>query len=459
MKNLLEHIEQSIRERKLLRPGDKILVAVSGGLDSMVLLRVLCELTPRFNWKLWVAHFNHQLRGRASDADERFVTKVASQLGLPIQVGRGDVKALAKKKAVSIEMAARELRHRFLAQTARRVNCSVVAVAHHADDQVELFLLRLLRGAGSEGLAGMKWASISPQDTRVRIIRPMLDITKEAIVQFAREKQIRYREDASNASVDFLRNRVRHELLPLLRRRFQPALNRAILRLMDIAGADAELANEFALTWLKSASAKRRFAEQPVGLQRRIIQLQLREQNIGADFELIEALRKSPGETVTVSRGVRVQCDAAGNVSRAKLVSAGFRRARLKVQLFGRSGLLDFDGIQISWSKVVRHGSVFEKGVLNREIFDAERVGTHIILRHWQAGDRFQPIGMATAVKLQDWFTNRKISRERRHKLIVATTGRGEIFWVEGERIAEQFKLTSETRARLVWSWKRAETT
>jgi len=459
MKNLLEHVEQSIRGRKLLRPGDKILVAVSGGLDSVVLLHLLHDLAPRFNWRLCVAHFNHQLRGRASEADQRFVNTVASHLKLPIQIGRGDVKALAKKKAVSIEMAARELRHNFLAETARRLNCSAVALAHHADDQVELFWLRLLRGAGSEGLAGMKWSSDSPGDRRVRIIRPILDAAREALVQFAREKHIHYREDASNASVDFLRNRVRHELLPLLRRRFQPALDATILRVMEIVGADAELANGFALAWLKSAAAKRNFAAQPVGLQRRIIQIQLRELGVNPDFDLIEALRSSPGQPVTISPSLRVQCDVAGYVSRVKEKGNGFRRERLKVQLLGRSGLAKFDGAEISLARVVRRGSVPGRRVLNREIFDADRVGTHLVLRHWRAGDRFRPIGMATAVKLQDWFTNRKIPREQRRKLIVAETEHGEIFWVEGERIGERFKLTSETRKRLIWSWKRGQTT
>jgi tRNA(Ile)-lysidine synthase len=386
------------------------------------------------------------------------VSKVASQLALPIQIGRGDVKDFARKKAVSIEMAARELRHSFLAKTARRLNCSVVALAHHADDQVELFVLRLLRGAGSEGLAGMKWASVSPADGRVRIIRPMLDVTRKAVIQFAREKHIRYREDASNASVDFLRNRVRHEVLPLLRRCFQPAVDSTILRVMDIVGADAELANGFALAWLASPSAGL-FAKQPVGLQRRILQLQLREQNISINFELIEALRKSTGQAVTVSPGLRVQCDAAGRVTRVREKNDGFRRARLKVQLRGPSGLSEFAGAEISWSKVVRRGTALGRRVQNREIFDADRIGAHIVLRHWRAGDRFQPVGMATAVKLQDWFTNRKIPREQRRKRIVAEAAQGEIFWVEGERIGERFKLTSDTHQRLVWHWQRGETT
>ena len=124
--------------------GERILVAVSGGVDSMVLLAAMHELAGAAGWKLSVAHFNHQLRGRASAADERFVGQAAGKLGLPFYAGRGAVKSFAKKRGVSIEMAARELRHKFLAQTARRFKCPVVALAHHADDQVELFFLRLL---------------------------------------------------------------------------------------------------------------------------------------------------------------------------------------------------------------------------------------------------------------------------------------------------------------------------
>jgi tRNA(Ile)-lysidine synthase len=120
---------------------------------------------------------------------------------------------------------------------------------------------------------------------------------------------------------------------------------------------------------------------------------------------------------------------------------------------------LEFSGAQISWRKVADRGASFGKPMAGQETFDADLVGVRIILRHWRAGDRFQPIGMAVAVKLQDWFTNRKIARERRRELIVATTARGKIFWVEGERIGEQYKLTTATRRRLIWRWKRGKTT
>jgi tRNA(Ile)-lysidine synthase len=459
MRDLLENVGQSIRERKLLRHGESILVAVSGGLDSMVLLHLLHGLAPQFGWRLCVAHFNHQLRGRASDADERFVRTTAAALDLPVRAGRGAVRAFAKQRSLSIEMAARGLRHQFLAQTARRLKCRAIAVAHHADDQVELFCLRLLRGAGGEGLAGMKWGTVSPADDGVRIIRPLLEVTRESLARFAREHGIRYREDASNASLDILRNRVRHELLPLLRRRYQPAIDRTILRTMDIVGADAEFANEAARAWLKLEPSSRRIADQPIGLQRRIIQLQLQKLNIEADFDLIETLRGSPGQPVTVAPGRRIQRDDAGRIFPVATTSNRFRRQREVVRLAGRSGLANFGGAKIKWRSLARRGDGLGRPRPGQEVFDADQIGSRIILRHWRAGDRFQPIGMTVAVKLQDWFTNRKVPAERRRELIVATTARGAVFWVEGQRIGERFKLTAGTRRRLIWRWVRAKTT
>ena len=172
------------------------------------------------------------------------------QLKLPFVVARADVRKFTEKSKLSIEMAARKLRHEFLARVARERRISVVTLAHHADDQVELFFLRVLRGAGGEGLAGMKWRSPSPVDGRITLVRPLLDVTRAELREFARENRIRFREDATNARLDLPRNRVRNELLPLLRRRYQPALTRTILRLMEIVGAEAEVVGEMAQQWL-----------------------------------------------------------------------------------------------------------------------------------------------------------------------------------------------------------------
>ena len=258
MTDFLQRVEQNIQNRELFKRGGKILVAVSGGLDSMVLLHILHRLSPHNRWRLSVAHLNHRLRGRSSDADERLVRSTCKKLKLPIFVERIDVRRLGKEQKLSVEMAARKARHEFLARVAVRKRIPAIALAHHADDQIELFFIRLLRGAGGEGLAGMKRRSPSPVAREIEIIRPFLAERKSALQEYALENKIRFREDATNAVPDFLRNRIRLELLPLLRRGYQPALSRNVLRLMEIIGAESELTGQMAEDWLGSARQRKR---------------------------------------------------------------------------------------------------------------------------------------------------------------------------------------------------------
>ncbi len=455
MTSLLQRVEQNIQNRQLLKRGNKTLVAVSGGLDSMVLLFALISLAKKWRWKITVAHFNHQLRGRDSDADERFVRKTAAALKLPFVTGRADVKQFARQSKLSIEMAARKLRHEFFTRVARERKISAVALAHHADDQVELFFLRVLRGAGGEGLAGMKWRAPSPADKTITLLRPLLDLSKNELGEFARANKIQFREDATNFSSDFLRNRVRNELLPLLREKYQPGLNKTILRLMEIVGAESDFVGNAAssLRFDPVRTLKRFvFGELPAAIQRRILQTQLGELGLIADFELIEQLRESGGRFVSVNSSLSVSRDANGRLELRAQSSENFNLNELEINLPGRAGQVGFDGVKFSWnfSGSRKHPSRQAR----REFFDADKIGNKIILRHWRAGDRFQPIGLKSAVKLQDLFTNEKIPRARRRALIMATTITGEIFWVEGLRIAGNFKLTPQTKRRLAWCWQ-----
>lgn len=418
----------------------------------MVLLAVLHELAGGHGWKLCVAHFNHQLRGRASDGDERLVQLTATKLGLPFAVGRGDVKLFAKERGISVEMAARELRHQFLAQTARRLRCPAVALAHHADDQVELFFLRLLRGSSGEGVAGMKWSSPSPVRRSARLVRPLLAVSKLELLEFARANKIRFREDATNVSRDMLRNRVRHELLPVLREKFQPALNRTVLRLMELVGAEAEVVEALAREWLGKSSRNRAWARLALAVQRRVIQIQLQRLKVTPDFELVERLRLQPGKLVSAAPQKFLVREASGRVKRVVAENRAFDSTARKLNLTASSGVL-FGGLEVKWKFAPSRGLVRPKPVPQCEFFDADQVGAKVVLRHWRPGDRFQPIGMKTAVKLQDWFTNQKIPAPRRRELWLATTATGEIFWVEGLRIGEGFKLTAATRKLLVWRW------
>src|SRR5436309_9927759 len=175
----------------------------------MVLLDLLHRLAPRHRWQLIVAHFNHQLRGAASDADERLVRRVAGRLGLPFARDCWPREDHRKTQRSGLEMAARLARHQFLSRTARASGAPTIALAHHADDQAELFFLRLLRGAGGDGLAGMKWRGPSPVDPHLTLVRPLLDLRKTEIVACAKERHIRFREDASNRDERHDRNWLR----------------------------------------------------------------------------------------------------------------------------------------------------------------------------------------------------------------------------------------------------------
>jgi tRNA(Ile)-lysidine synthase len=476
--DLLQHVEENIQNRRLLKRGQAVLVAVSGGMDSMALLHLLHELSSRHQWKLTVAHFNHQLRGRSSDADEKLVRRTAAAMKLPFVAGRANVKEFAQKSKLSVEMAARKLRHDFFASATMERKIRVVALAHHADDQVELFFLRVLRGAGGEGLAGMKWRSPSPVDSKIMLVRPLLDATKAELRGFVRESEIRFRDDATNASPDVPRNRVRNELLPLLLRHYQPALAKTVLRLMEIIGAEADLVGEIARQWLVSKQKTKRaprpvplparrgegglrpgegtvFKDLPVAVQRRVLQLQLTELGVAADFELIEQLRQSSGKYVSVSPNLSIARDADGKLDCKKYVASGFNVKDLSVNLAGRAGDVEFDGVRFGWRLETGANFARPHGQKACESFDADKAGGNITLRHWRPGDRFQPIGLRSPVKLQDLFTNRKIPRARRRELIVAAAENREIFWVECLRISENFKLTSQTKRRLVWRWQR----
>ncbi len=436
----------------------------------MVLLHIMHSLAVEWRWNLTVAHVNHSLRGRSSDADERLVKRAATTLNIPAISARAEVRKYSSKAGVSLEMAARHLRHCFLARTARLKKLTHIALAHHADDQVELFFVRLFRGSGGEGLSGMSYVNPSPMDPKCQLVRPLLDFSKSQLADYAKRHHISYREDATNSSSAILRNRVRHELLPLLRKSYQAGIDQTVLRAMSILSAEQHLTDDLARAWLQKNTkplglrknvSNLPFQELPIAIQRRSLQLQLLELDVPPDFFIIEYLRCSPDVPITFG-GLKpfqaVSRDENGRVAlnnNANRVPA-FRRSHKRVHLQARHGHIRFGGLDFSWAIGPLNPDWRTPKPPGQEVFDADRVGSTIILRHWRAGDRFWPIGMPNAVKLQDLLTNAKIAREARRLLVVATTANGEIFWVQGLRISEHFKVQAATNRSLLWKWERA---
>ena len=345
------------------------------------------------------------------------------------------------------------MRHAFLARAARQRGIATVATAHHADDQVELFFLRVLRGAGSAGLAGMK-SSSSPAEQGITLVRPLLGQSKADLAEFARAHGVRFSEDASNASLDILRNRVRHELLPLLRAKYQPALDRCVLREMELARAEADLVSELAAQWF-ARGRRKPLARRPVAVQRQVIREQLYQLGQPVDFELVESLRARPNHPVPARPGHCLILGANGLVRLQKVEKMDFEAGLLRLNLNRRRRAAQFGQVKVSWELADRTGMNCVRRP-NAECFDAGKVGARICLRHWQPGDRYHLIGAAAPAKLQDIFTNLKVPRSERRRRVVAATGQGGIFWVEGLRIGEGFKLDETTVRRLTWRWQRA---
>ena len=258
----------------------RALVAVSGGRDSVALLHGLLALGRR---RLTVLHLDHRLRGRASTADAKFVARLARDLGLPLVSARADVRGYAKARGVSLEQAARELRHVFYAAAARRERCRNVFLAHHADDQVETCLFNFLRGSGPAGLAGMRPKSeIRIDRLALTLLRPMLALRRPQIESWLRARKIGWREDASNLSADHTRNRLRHRVLPILFEEFGPSFPEAILRSASLFAAEDD--------WMRLAAEKaaarslelpvRELADHPLALRRRIVRGWLKESGV-----------------------------------------------------------------------------------------------------------------------------------------------------------------------------------
>ena len=452
---LWQRVGKVMTARRLVARGGALLVAVSGGADSMVLLAVLRRLAARHEWRLAVAHFNHRLRGAESDADAALVRDVAEQYDLPWFEESWRHAEDSRVKLHGREMAARLARHEFLARAAAKFGGNTVALAHHADDQAELFFLRLFRGAGGEGLGGMAWANASPVDASVQLVRPLLQETRAELRAFAAQHGIAFREDASNADRAHERNRIRHELLPLLAREFEPAITTVVGRAMELVGADAEFTRVAGEKWL-AARRRAAFEKLPSALQRQVVRLQLRALGVEAEFDLIEQLRGGADTPVTVRADMVVWRDAAGVVAAGPANAPEFDHAEAAFDLAEDSGEVRFSRLQIEWQRVPEAGARLASPRVPRcEFFDADKVGPRILLRHWRAGDRFQPIGMQGPVKLQDLFAAARVPRAQRHELVVAATAAGTVFWVEGLRMSEQFKLDSKTVRRLKWQWVR----
>jgi len=414
----------------------------------MVLLDILTS--PReYHLNLLLAHLNHLLRGEESDRDEEFVREAAGRYGLPCLVERVAVRELARTERRSLEDAGREARQRFLERVLRKEGGTVVALAHHADDQAETVLMRLLRGSGTTGLSGMSYRAGWK-------VRPLLDATRQEIVAYADSRNIAFREDRSNDDRSFLRNRIRHELLPLLAA-YNPHISRTLGTTAAIVAADDE-----ALT----SRAEERFAllatiaegevllpvteltHEPDAMRFRIYRRAIREINGDAraisyrHLRDVDGLlrRNSPSCSVTLPRSLRVgRVYASLRFSRDETAAAG---DDIRIDSFGRFLMFGGELLVAPVAPLIHYASL----TASHALIDPESAPFPWRVRSFREGDRMVPFGMTGRGKLKDIFINLKIPRHRRRELPILCDGDGNILAVLGIRRSNVATLTDATR-------------
>lgn len=455
---LERRVEAWVRAKHMVAVGDRIIIAVSGGPDSVALLSVLNSWKTIWKFELWVAHFNHGLRGGESEEDARFVRRLCGRLGVEFVCQQLDLdERVRRRKRLSLQEYAREVRYQALSEMAEQLSATKIALGHTADDQAETVLMWMIRGSGATGLSGIQ------PIRRPRCIRPLLQVSRDEIVAYLQAQGLDYRVDSSNLKPVYLRNRIRQDLMPVLKR-FNPSMVRVLSRQADILGEENRYLDHLAsqaLDHVKCAGTEReltlsrtRLLALPLALQRRVVRLVFQQGGqtmMNPRFDAIAAVldrvvggRSSSSVTVC---GVFVTREYED-------IRFQFQHAFADPQQEGRTGQLNCSiPSQLVWpmtGQTIEVGMDTYRGNALRTdryhaLFDASSFTKDLLVRSWRPGDHFCPLGLdGKRKKLQDFFSDMKVTRSKRKviPLLVAPEG---ILWVVGYRTDHRFRVTDTT--------------
>ena len=461
--SLYSDVLKLIRRHKLLAGAETVVVGLSGGPDSVCLLDVLALMRERgdIDAAVHAAHLNHCLRGEESDEDERFVRELAGTMGVPITVDRRDVGAVQAEEGGSMEAVARRERYAFLASVAESVGAAAVAVAHHADDQIETVLHRLIRGAGLKGLRGIPLTRLMDDGSPTRLIRPLLGSRRADIVDYLDERGLASRSDSSNLDTTLTRNNIRHTLLPRIESEFNPAFGESLLRLSRSATDVHELLLDVAHTAAVECVSGNVLNVEAFGLAHGAVRPllidlavewvdplhpQLDAKHYDAVVGL--ALDGAPGARLDLPGDI-VASRSSDEVSFAKR-QPGEPASPVCVPLACPGETVDeIAGVRVVVELLERSDFDLDAFVSAKtcydEVMDADVVGGALVLRSWQKGDRFEPLGVGGGKKVGDFLTDLKVPAEERGRVMVVTAG-GRPVWLVGHRIDESVKITEGTR-------------
>lgn len=462
-RRLLRKLEAFLERQGLFRPGERVVVGVSGGPDSLCLLHALWSLREKRGLELLVAHCHHQLRGEEAERDAAAVAHLAQQLGLSLVLERVPVAQYRRAHHLSLEEAARELRYAFFSRVVRAQGAVGVAVGHTADDQVETILLHWLRGSGLGGLRGMQprtWYRVAGEGEPLQIFRPLLEVSRQETEAYCAAAGLSPLQDSSNRDLRPLRNRVRWELLPRLRQ-LNPHIGQTLLRLSRSVGEDLALIEGLAdAAWRELATEEAGLVRFPTAkllgllpaLRRRLL-LRAAGHLLGPGKgpsalqveAMLAALTKPVGTRIDLTGGFSFQIEYGSCQLSLRARSPVLFPPEERVYRIPLPGCLKAWGWKVACTAHDSPREPQEEAGPWRAELDAEAVGEELWLRTRRPGDRFQPLGMDRPKKLQDFFVDAKVPRARRDQVPLVESPRG-IVWVVGHRIAEWAKVTPQTK-------------
>ena len=446
MKAIEQKVLRFIKENELLSSGEKVLIALSGGPDSVFLLHFLNKFRKKFKIDIGAAHINHRLRGKDSERDEFFCKAICDELSVPFYLLRKNIKSYSKQNKISLETAGRNIRYEFFEKISSENKYDKIATAHNADDNAETVLLNLIKGTGIKGIAGIPVR-------RNSIVRPILSLSKNEILHYLDENQFEYRIDESNFSNDFERNFLRNEVIPLIQKNINPSFsNSALNTSLNLQRLNSGLAE--IVSGLKSDIKV---------IRNKSVKIPIEFIEKGIDFIVSYTIK----EIIDKNFSVKLQSNDLKKVfillkkhsGRSEELSENLiaLKERYHITIQKKSALKNPNEKKISVAgelKIARKTfsiSVVTKSEVkiveskNTEFISADEVSNDFIVRAWTEGDKFFPIGMRGGKKISDYLNDIKInSFEKKDQLVLENSG--SIVWVIGKRLDDRFKITPNTK-------------
>lgn len=440
---MLDAVERTITQTKMLKAGQHVVVGVSGGADSTALLHCLLALSKTLGFFVEAAHLNHKIRGEEANEDQRFVARMCAEWNVPFYTAERDVPAFAKRNRMSLEQAAREARYQFFEKARIYFNADKIAVAHHMQDQAETLLLHLLRGSGLTGLAGMR-------PSRGRIIRPLLRVDRGMIETYLRENGLEFRNDSTNLLLNASRNRLRLDVFPYLGEHINPGVIKAVCSAAELLQRDEDYLTELAQKALDDARLdagydRAKLAGLPLPIKTRALRIALALGGVEKNIERVH---------------IEALCDLLNARTGAELILPGIEAivSYERIYVGRRPQFAPFEmPLTVPGETKTPRGrfrAMIVEGVAsysgNRFVgcMDYDALPGELMLRPRADGDRFFPVGAPGSRKLKEFFIDRKVPRFERELPLLCSGER--VLFVPGHGVDSSVRITDDT-ARVLW--------